>query len=150
MDWGALYHFVFETYQGVGISILICLAVCVLAAFITEKRTRNKYQDRPKGEDDFDLFDDDDDMYDEEGRLIELSLVYKNGDLRIGIRNRYAEEPRKDSKGTFLSSKNNSEYHGIGLYSIRETVKKYHGFMDIHTENKIFSLVIVIREEKSC
>ena len=54
-----------------GISILICLAVCVLAAFITEKRTRNKYQDRPKGEDDFDLFDDDDDMYDEEGRLIE-------------------------------------------------------------------------------
>ncbi len=86
----------------------------------------------------------------EEGRLIELSLVYKNGDLRIGIRNRYAEEPRKDSKGTFLSSKNNSEYHGIGLYSIRETVKKYHGFMDIHTENKIFSLVIVIREEKSC
>ena len=86
----------------------------------------------------------------EEGRLIELSLVYKNGDLRIGIRNRYAEEPRKDSKGTFLSSKNNSEYPGIGLYSIRETVKKYHGFMDIHTENKIFSLVIVIREEKSC
>ena len=86
----------------------------------------------------------------EEGRLIELSLVYKNGDLRIGIRNRYAEEPRKDSKGTFLSSKHNSEYHGIGLYSIRETVKKYHGFMDIHTENKIFSLVIVIREEKSC
>ena len=86
----------------------------------------------------------------EEGRLIEFSLVYKNGDLRIGIRNRYAEEPRKDSKGTCLSSKNNSEYHGIGLYSIRETVKKYHGFMDIHTENKIFSLVIVIREEKSC
>ena len=86
----------------------------------------------------------------EEGRLIELSLVYKNGDLRIGIRNRYAEEPRKDSKGTFLSSKIYSEYHGIGLYSIRETVKKYHGFMDIHTENKIFSLVIVIREEKSC
>ncbi len=71
MDWGALYHFVFETYQGVGISILICLAVCVLAAFITEKCTRNKYQDRPKGEDDFDLFDDDDDMYDGEGRLIE-------------------------------------------------------------------------------
>ena len=86
----------------------------------------------------------------EEGRLIELSLVYKNGDLRIGIRNRYAEEPRKDSKGTFLSSKIYSEYHGIGLYYIRETVKKYHGFMDIHTENKIFSLVIVIREEKSC
>ena len=86
----------------------------------------------------------------QEERLIELSLVYKNGDLRIGIRNRYAEEPRKDSQGTFLSSKNNSEYHGIGLYSIRETVKKYHGFMDIHTENKIFSLVIVIREEKSC
>ena len=41
----------------------------------------------------------------EEGRLIELSLVYKNGDLRIGIINRYAEEPRKDSKGTFSHRK---------------------------------------------
>lgn len=78
MDWDALYHFVFETYQGVGISILVCLAICVLAAFITEKRTRKKYKDRPKGEDDFDLFDDDDDMYDEEGRLIEKDAEKKD------------------------------------------------------------------------
>lgn len=71
MDWDGLYHFVFETYQGVGISILVCLAICVIAAYITEKRTRKKFQDRPKGEDDFDLFDDDDDMYDEEGHLLD-------------------------------------------------------------------------------
>ncbi|MGI6590083.1 MAG: DUF6724 family protein [Eggerthellaceae bacterium] len=71
MDWDALYHFVFETYEGIGISILICLVICVFAAFIAEKRTRKKYQDRPKGENDFDLFDGDDDMYDEEGHLIE-------------------------------------------------------------------------------
>jgi hypothetical protein len=71
MDWDGLYHFFFETYQGVGLSILICLLICVVAAYITEKRTRKKFRDRPKGEDDFDLFDDDADMYDEEGRLLD-------------------------------------------------------------------------------
>lgn len=86
----------------------------------------------------------------EEGRLIELSLVYKNGDLRLESETAMRKNREKIPREPFLSSKNNSEYHGIGLYSIRETVKKYHGFMDIHTENKIFSLVIVIRDEKSC
>lgn len=72
MDWDGLYHFVFETYQGVGASILVCLVLCVIAAVITERRTRKKFKDRPKGEDDFDLFDDDDEVrYDSQGRLIE-------------------------------------------------------------------------------
>jgi hypothetical protein len=72
MDWDGLYHFVFETYQGVGVSILVCLVLCVIAAVITERRTRKKFKDRPKGEDDFDLFDDDDEVrYDSQGRLIE-------------------------------------------------------------------------------
>lgn len=70
MDWDALYHFIFETYEGVGLSILICLVICVLAAYLNERHTRKKFRDRPKGENDFDLFDDDD-MYDEEGRLID-------------------------------------------------------------------------------
>lgn len=61
MDFDQLYHFVFETYEGIGISILVCLVICVLLAFLLERRTRAKFRDRPKAEDDFDLFEEIDD-----------------------------------------------------------------------------------------
>ena len=61
MDFDALYHFIFETYEGIGISILVCIAICIILAFIMEKRTRKRFVDRPKSEDDFDLFEEIDD-----------------------------------------------------------------------------------------
>lgn len=61
MDFDAMYHFVFETYEGIGISIVVFLVVCVLLAVILERRTRKKFVDRPKSEDDFDLFEEIDD-----------------------------------------------------------------------------------------
>ena len=42
MDFDAMYHFVFETYEGIGISIVVFLVVCVLLAVILERRTRKK------------------------------------------------------------------------------------------------------------
>lgn len=68
MDFDQLYHFVFETYEGIGISILVCLAICTLLAFVMEKRTRKKFRDRPKSEDDFDLFEEIDDEDGEQGK----------------------------------------------------------------------------------
>ena len=61
MDFDAMYHFVFETYEGIGISIVVFLVVCVLLAVILERRTRKKFVDRPRSEDDFDLFEEIDD-----------------------------------------------------------------------------------------
>ena len=61
MDFDQLYHFVLETPEGIGISILVCLIVCVILAVIMERRTRKKFVDRPKSEDDFDLFEEIDD-----------------------------------------------------------------------------------------
>ena len=61
MDFDQLYHFVFETYEGIGISILVCVVICTLLAFIMERRTRKIYRDRPKSENDFDLFEEIDD-----------------------------------------------------------------------------------------
>lgn len=40
----------------VGAGIIICLIACV----IMERRTRKRFVDRPKTEDDWSLFDDDD------------------------------------------------------------------------------------------
>lgn len=61
MDFDAIYHFVFETYEGIGISIVVFLVLCVALAAIMERRTRKKFVDRPKSEDDFDLFEEIDD-----------------------------------------------------------------------------------------
>ena len=63
MNFDELYHFLFETYTGVGILVASCLVLCVLIAIILEWRTRRTYVDRgPKTEDEDDewsIFDDD-------------------------------------------------------------------------------------------
>ena len=61
MDFDALYHFIFETYEGIGISILVCIVICIVLAFIMEKRTRKIYKNHEKTDDDWSFFDDDDD-----------------------------------------------------------------------------------------
>ncbi len=60
MDWEGLYHFLFETYGGMGVLVLIVFVISLIACFIMERRTRKTFVDRPKGEDDWSFFDDDD------------------------------------------------------------------------------------------
>ena len=55
MDITELYHFLFETPEGVG-----CLVLSLIVCVIMERRTRKRFADRPKGEDDWSIFDDDD------------------------------------------------------------------------------------------
>lgn len=58
-------------------------------------------------------------------------------------------EPIRMKKGSILSTKSGDrEKHGIGIESIRRTVKKYNGEMDISTENGRFviSLMVLNRE----
>ena len=62
MDWNQIYHFLFETYEGIGCMVAACLVISVLACIIMEKRTRKVFKDRKKTEnDDWSIFDDDDD-----------------------------------------------------------------------------------------
>lgn len=60
MDITELYHFLFETPEGVGCLIGICLVLSLIVCVIMERRTRKRFADRPKGEDDWSIFDDDD------------------------------------------------------------------------------------------
>lgn len=58
MDFNELYHFLFETYAGIGCLIGIFLIGSVIIAVITEKRTKRIFRDRgPKPDDSWD-FDD--------------------------------------------------------------------------------------------
>ena len=63
MDFGEIYHFLFETYAGIAVLIGVSLVLCIIIAAVLELRTRKKFVDRgPRPEDEEDewsLFDDD-------------------------------------------------------------------------------------------
>lgn len=62
MDFEQIYHFIFETYAGMGILIGATLIICVIVAAVLEIRTRSRYKDRGERTetDEWSLFDDDD------------------------------------------------------------------------------------------
>lgn len=62
MDFNELYHFLFETYFGMGVLIGATLVLCVIIAAILEWRTRKRYKDRGEvpEDDEWALFDDED------------------------------------------------------------------------------------------
>lgn len=61
MDFGALYHFLFETYAGIGCLVGAGLVISLIACIIMERRTRKTFVNREPGEDDWSFFDDDED-----------------------------------------------------------------------------------------
>lgn len=63
MDFQSIYHFLFETFAGIGILVVAGLAVSVIACLIMEWKTRRTFKDRGPVEDDdddFTFFDDED------------------------------------------------------------------------------------------
>ena len=67
MDAGAIYHFLFETFTGIGILVAAGLVISLILCVILERKTRSVYKDRgPKTDDEWSLFDDDDDEGEEE------------------------------------------------------------------------------------
>lgn len=58
MDFNQLYDFLFNSFAGIGCLVGICLVASILACFLMERRTRKRFVDREKGEDDWSLFDD--------------------------------------------------------------------------------------------
>ncbi len=61
MDFGELYNFLFNTFEGVGCLIGIGLVLSLIACVIMERRTRKRFANREASEDDWSFFDDDED-----------------------------------------------------------------------------------------
>ena len=63
MDFNAIYHFLFESFAGIGVLVLAILLISVLACVNMEWKTRRTFKDRGPAEDDDDFmfFDDDED-----------------------------------------------------------------------------------------
>lgn len=61
VNFAEIYHFLFETYAGIGVLVLVGLILSFIVSVILERRTKKIYFEHKKTEDDWSLFDDDDD-----------------------------------------------------------------------------------------
>ena len=78
-----------------------------------------------------------------ERRLIHLAVAKQKNFLRIRMENCYEQE-LKFEKGIPITTKVDKKYHGFGLKSIQNTVKKYGGSTTIQAENGWFEIRILI------
>lgn len=76
-----------------------------------------------------------------EKKVIIRGLI-EAGRLMFTIDNTFDRPTKKDSSGVFISSKHPG--NGIGVESSRSIVTSYHGTMDIHQENHMFCVSIMI------
>lgn len=81
-----------------------------------------------------------------EGRFISLAVSLDGDVLAIMIRNSFDGEIREED-GMILSRKRNHEA-GIGLKSIKDICKKYHGSMQVRYEGKEFSCMMLMNQMK--
>lgn len=72
-----------------------------------------------------------------------MYMTNHNNFLMIEVRNNYLEQPKKRAH-RFLSTKNDMQNHGIGLYTVEKLVEKYKGIMKVDSQNKLFKVSILL------
>ena len=78
-------------------------------------------------------------------RYIRLRVTRDGGHVFIAVENPVENTPRV-FKGDFLTSKGDSEKHGIGLKSIKRAAQKYGGSMITKYDGETFTLVAEMEE----
>ena len=76
-------------------------------------------------------------------REINIVINYDKHNLSVTITNPFIGEIKTDAAGEIITTKSKGR-HGIGLRSIKESVEKYDGLMDISAENNRFTLKILL------
>ena len=74
-----------------------------------------------------------------------INLIVKNmmSFVSINIENYFEGHIELDKHGIPKTTKNNVQYHGFGMKSIKMIINKYHGDLKIVTDDDIFSLCIL-------
>ena len=77
-------------------------------------------------------------------RFISLEFIYRKNSLLLKVINPFCGRVIKDPYSNYVTTKNETENHGIGLISIKRIVKKYNGLVNITTDNNIFCVQILM------
>ncbi|MDE6529299.1 MAG: GHKL domain-containing protein [Lachnospiraceae bacterium] len=77
-------------------------------------------------------------------KFIHLDISYTKDVFQLCIKNNYQTKRKKDHIGHYLTTKDDTIYHGLGLSSINHAVVNYHGQMDITDNDNIFQVIVVM------
>lgn len=77
-------------------------------------------------------------------RYIIIKVYQYNDVIKIYEENTFDGNIKADKEGKLITTKEDSNNHGIGSKNIRRVVKKYGGIMKIHYDDKIFKINITI------
>ncbi|WP_407153019.1 ATP-binding protein [Marinilactibacillus psychrotolerans] len=75
-------------------------------------------------------------------KFIDVKIKYKKSVLFIWIQNSFDGKILKVNNGKFLTNKQDKDWHGIGIESIKEIVKKYNGECQFQTKYNRFQVKI--------
>ena len=76
-------------------------------------------------------------------KWLSVVLNYEKGVLFIQIQNSY-HIVRKDADGNYLTTKQETQNHGIGLKNVRRIVNQNHGTMQITDSDRIFDVKVML------
>ena len=76
-------------------------------------------------------------------KYIYMSLEYELGNIWLCVKNSFENEI-KIRGDKFITYKKDKSIHGIGLQSVKSTIGKYNGQMDISIEENIFVVNIIL------
>lgn len=79
-----------------------------------------------------------------EQRFISLDVSYAKEVFQINIKNSYQKKRKKDIIGRYITTKDDTIYHGLGLSSINHAIANYQGQMEIIDENNEFQVTVVM------
>lgn len=76
-------------------------------------------------------------------RLLEINILTKKNLLIIKVKNSYNGIVKK-VENRYMTTKEEKDFHGIGLESIQQIVKKYDGELEISYDEEFFNIGIVL------
>ena len=77
-------------------------------------------------------------------RFINLDISYVKEVFQLSIRNNYQKKRKKDTIDHYLTTKNDTIYHGLGLSSINHAVANYQGQVEIIDNDNEFQVIVVM------
>lgn len=76
-------------------------------------------------------------------KYINLFMNYEKGCVFLCVKNRFDRVVSK-GHGEFLTSKKDKALHGLGIKSVKNTIKKYNGIMEFTSEGTEFCVDIIL------
>lgn len=83
----------------------------------------------------------------QEGSVILLRMEEQNSLLFLSCQNPY-QGSRQEENGLYPSTKPDRTQHGIGLQSVKQICKKYHGSLEIQCSDQIFTVNLLLNKTK--